>query len=61
MRSKFKVGDQVQKVKGYPFPGEVRAVFTNLKGDVRLVVECTAPAVAGALHVFNEGQLVRSE
>lgn len=58
---RLKVGDQVQKIKGYTWPGEVRAVFTNLKGDVRVVVECTVPAVAGALHIFNESQLVKTE
>lgn len=58
---RLKVGDRVQKTKGYAWPGEVVAVFTNLSGDTRIVVECTAIAVAGALHIFNEGQLVKTE
>ncbi len=53
----LKVGDQVQKRTGYTWPGEIRAVFTNLKGETRIVVECTAPAVSGALHIFSEKQL----
>jgi len=51
-KSKFKVGDKVLKVKGYSFPGEVRAVFTNIAGDVRIVVETTV--IEGLLHLFNE-------
>ncbi len=57
----LKVGDQVRKKSGYAWPGEVRSVFTNLAGDVRVVVECTAPAVAGALHIFNEKQLALTD
>jgi len=57
LRSRFIVGDKVRKVKGYAWPGVVVAVFTNLKGDVRVVVECTVPEVSGALHIYNEDQL----
>ena len=53
----FKVGDAVQKVSGYRWPGVVVSVFKTLKGDTRVVVECTVPDVAGALHIYNEGQL----
>lgn len=52
---KFSIGDQVNKIKGYPFPGEVRSVFTNKKGETRLVVESTV--LPGMLHIFNEEQL----
>jgi hypothetical protein len=54
----MKVGDKVQKAKGYRWPGEVRSVFQNKAGQTRVVVECTAEEVAGALHIFNESQLV---
>lgn len=54
----LKVGNTVTKAKGYAWPGEVRAVFTNKAGDERIVVECTVPEVSGALHIFNPAQLV---
>lgn len=54
------VGDQVEKCLGYKWPGEVRSVFTNRAGEVRFVVECTAEAVNGALHIFNGSQLRRA-
>lgn len=52
---KFKIGDQINKIKGYPFPGEVRSVFANKNGDRRLVVESTV--LPGMLHIFNEDQM----
>ena len=51
------VGDKVQKVKGYSWPGVVVAVFKNLKGVTRVVVECTIPEVKGALHIYSLDQL----
>lgn len=51
------VGAQVEKRTGYKWPGEVRSVFTNRAGEVRFVVECTAEAVSGALHIFNGDQI----
>lgn len=53
----MQTGDRVQKVKGYKWPGVVVAVFDTLAGQRRVVVECTAPEVAGALHIYNEQQL----
>lgn len=53
----MKVGDQVEKTSGYQFPGEIRAVFTNKKGETRYVVECVVPEVAGMLHIFSEHNL----
>lgn len=53
----FKVGDKVEKVSGYKWPGVVVSVFDTLAGERRVVVECTAPDVKGALHIYNEGQL----
>ncbi len=58
---KLKVGDQIRKIKGYAWPGEVRAVFTNKEGETRVVVECTVPEVSGALHIFNPGQLNKTK
>lgn len=55
--SKFKVKDQVQKISGYKWPGEVVSTFTTIKGEQRYVVECTTPEVAGALHIYSETQL----
>jgi hypothetical protein len=55
--SDMKPGDRVEKVKGYKWPGIVVATFSTLKGEQRLVVECTVPEVAGALHIFSPDQL----
>lgn len=51
------LGDHVRKVKGYEWPGIIVADFLTTKGERRLVVECTAAGVAGALHIFNPEQL----
>ena len=51
------IGDTVRKTKGYAWPGVIVADFTTLDGKRRLVVECTTPEVAGALHIYNEEQL----
>ena len=55
--SSFKLGDKVEKVSGYKWPGIVVAVFDTLAGERRVVVECTTHEVAGALHIYNEKQL----
>jgi hypothetical protein len=54
----FKIGDIVEKVSGYQWPGVVVAVFDTLSGERRVVVECTVREVAGALHIYNEKQLM---
>lgn len=54
----LKVGDRVRKIKGYWWPGVVVAVFDTLSGARRVVVECTVVEVSGALHIYNEDQLV---
>lgn len=54
----FQLGDTVQKKTGYAWPGIVVAVFKTISGEIRFVVECTVPEVAGALHIYNESQLV---
>ncbi len=51
------VGDRVQKIKGYKWPGVVVAVFQTLEDQTRVVVECTVPGVAGALHIYNLDQI----
>lgn len=49
--SEFKVGDKVLKYSGdYQLEGEIRAVFTNTKGQLRFVVEHTP----GFLHIYSE-------
>ena len=57
----WKVGDRVEKVSGYKWPGVVVSVFETLAGKTRVVVECTVPEVAGALHIYAPDQLVVSE
>jgi hypothetical protein len=54
----FHVGDLVQKRTGYRFPGKVRAVFTNARGDIRVVVEADDQAFAGMLHIYSPEQLM---
>jgi hypothetical protein len=51
------VGDKVEKTSGYKWPGIVVSVFDTLAGERRVVVECTTPEVAGALHIYNENQV----
>jgi hypothetical protein len=51
------VGDRVEKVRGYRFPGVVVSTFDTLRGERRVVVECTAQGAEGCLHIYNEGQL----
>ena len=53
MTAKFKVGDLVSKTKGYKFDSTIVAVFTNTKGQIRVVAEHQD----GLLHIFNEEQL----
>jgi len=57
----FKIGDKVVKTSGYKWPGIVVASFDTLTGERRVVVECTTPEVAGALHIYNEKQLTLAE
>jgi hypothetical protein len=58
MDTQLKVGDKVEKVSGYKWPGIVISIFDTLAGERRVVVECTTPEVAGALHIYNEKQLM---
>jgi hypothetical protein len=47
------VGDRVEKANGYKWPG-----IQTPAGETRVVVECTVPEVAGALHIFASDQLL---
>lgn len=58
----MKPGDRVQKIKGYRWPGGVVvSVFQTLAGNTRVVVECTVPGVAGALHIYSPEQLEKCD
>lgn len=57
----IRVGEKVVKVNGYLWPGEVRSFFWTRKGELRYVVECTVPEVAGALHIFAPAQIKRAD
>lgn len=52
-----RVGDKVEKINGYKWPGVIVAVFETLEKETRVVVECTVPGVDGALHIYNPDQL----
>lgn len=53
----FSVGQRVEKVSGYRWPGVIVSAFRTTAGQERYVVECTAPEVAGALHIYAPGRL----
>lgn len=56
--TKFKIGDQVFKPKGYQFPGTIVSIFQTTKGETRIVAEMRDN---GMLHIFNENQLELDE
>lgn len=58
---RFQIGDQVVKHSGYPFPGEIRAVFTTRGDEIRYVVEATGAGYIGMLHIFSPAQLHRAD
>ena len=53
----LRVGDLVEKIEGYRWPGYVVAVFTNTFDEPRVVVECSAEDCLGALHIYRPDQL----
>ena len=54
----MKIGDRVEKISGYKYPGVIVAKFYKFDStEERFVVECTEPAVSGMLHIFNGSQL----
>ncbi len=52
--TKFKIGDNAYKPKGYKFPCTIVSVFKTVSGDIRIVAEMDE---YGLLHIFNEEQL----
>ena len=60
IQTPFKVGDRVNKTRGYLWPGAVVAVFLTTDGKVRVVVECDVPEVRGALHIYAPDQIERN-
>lgn len=57
----FKVGDTVEKVQGYMFPGEIVSLFTTTTGEERCVVELQAEGAGALLHIFNLGQIAHAK
>lgn len=53
----MKVGDRVEKVSGYQWPGVIIMIGRTTAGKERIVVECTVPEVAGALHIYAPEQV----
>ena len=55
---KIRKGDHVEKTSGYRWPGIVVKRFrTHHTKQRRFIVECTAEACLGALHIYNKKQL----
>lgn len=52
----FRVGDKVDKKRGYRFPGKIKAVFKTNKGLTRYVVEMDR---YGLLHIFSAKNIKR--
>lgn len=55
----LEIGDKVRKCKGYTFNGEVRARFTNRKGETLYVCELEGHNGGGMLHIFAPAQIER--
>lgn len=53
----LELGDYVEKVSGYLYPGIIVAKFNTLAGETRYVVECDVAVCRGMLHIYNRGQL----
>jgi hypothetical protein len=51
------VGDKVERIEGHRFPGVVRAIFTTLAGDERVVVELTDKEKKGVLYTCKPSEL----
>lgn len=56
----YKVGTRVVKTSGYSFPGEVRAAYTTISGQLRYVIEAVIPTgeCEGMQHIFNPEQII---
>ena len=57
----FNRGDAVVKLTGYAFPGVVVSAYFTLRGEPRVVVECTIPGCQGMQHIFSPSQLRKVE
>jgi len=53
----FKIGDKVQKRKGYRFPGVIIGHFQKLDGSIRYAVECVAHEAEGIIHIYSTKDL----
>ncbi len=53
----FKIGQRVEKVSGYKWPGIIVLAGKTLAGKERYVVECTTKEVEGALHIYSPEQI----
>lgn len=51
----MKIGDKVDKSKGYTFPGIIVSKFKTTEGNLRYVVEMDTHHL---LHIFNEDQII---
>jgi hypothetical protein len=57
----FAVGDRVETVSYYHWPGEVRSVFTTRAGKTCVAVECTQPGVEGVVQIYSPEQIRKYE
>ena len=51
------IGEKVEKIKGYKWPGILVSRFYTRDKQLRYVVECTVPEVKGALHIYSPKQI----
>jgi hypothetical protein len=51
------VGQAVQKIKGYKYPGIILVAFKTLDGKARYVVEADHPDFRGMLHIFSDADI----
>jgi hypothetical protein len=58
-QSSLRIGDKVEKRRGYQFPGEVRGVIGTRAGEIRVVVEADHRDFEGMLHIYMPEQLMR--
>jgi heat shock protein HspQ len=55
--AKWKIGQKVQKKKGYQFPGVIVAIFNTTTNKNRYVVEADSEDFKGMCHIFAEQDL----
>ncbi len=54
---KFQIGDKVEKITGYKYPGIVVSVFVTTEKKLRYVVEADHRDFEGMLHIYSPEQL----